>query len=170
MGQKPPDAPDWWTTDQWATPQAVVDREAKRLGLPSFELDVCAYDVDVAKADYFWSPEDDGLKQDWASTNWCNPPHSDPAPWVQRASVLSKIAGCLTVMLLPPSTSTRWFHEYIWDHEKYCGRPKVQINFLPGRIRFLDWEGKPGERPRYDNMLVTFWPIDMTGVREGQQR
>lgn len=158
MGQRPPNAPDWWTTDHWATPWAVVDREAARLGLTDgFDLDVCARNEDVAKANAYWAPEDDGLTQDWAAFNWCNPPHSEPAPWVQRASVLAAIADCTTVMLLPPSTSTRWFHEYIWDAGDGRPWPGVHVNFRPGRIRFLRWDGQPGDRPRHDNMIVTFW-------------
>jgi len=158
MGTAPVEAPDWWTTDHWATPWSVVVAEAKRLGLlDGFDLDVCARDDETAKAEHYWAPEDDGLKQPWMPFNWCNPPHSDPEPWVQRAALLAQVATCTTVMLLPPATSTGWFHQYIWDEINRRPRANVDIHFRRGRISFLRWDGQPGKSPRHDNMIVTFW-------------
>lgn len=48
-------------TDLWATPQAFFDQLNEEF---HFNLDVCATS-DNAKCDRFFSPEVDGLAQDW---------------------------------------------------------------------------------------------------------
>ena len=56
-------------TDLWATPQDLfneVDNEFH------FDLDVCAL-PENAKCKRYFSPEMDGLKQDWTGVCWCNP-------------------------------------------------------------------------------------------------
>lgn len=48
-------------TDLWATPQAFFDELNAEF---HFDLDPCAL-PDNAKCGKFFTPEDDGLKQDW---------------------------------------------------------------------------------------------------------
>lgn len=48
-------------TDLWATPQAFFDELDKEFG---FDLDVCAI-PENAKCERYFTPEQDGLKQEW---------------------------------------------------------------------------------------------------------
>ena len=51
-------------TDVWATPQDFFDRVN---AVFKFDLDVCAL-PENAKCERFFSPEQDGLAQDWTGT------------------------------------------------------------------------------------------------------
>lgn len=68
--------------DEWYTPRWLFDS----LGL-TFDIDVCSpidrAHVSVPTRRYF-TVEDDGLKQPWSGTVWCNPPYSTPAEWAYR--------------------------------------------------------------------------------------
>lgn len=58
-------------TPIWETPQALfeeLDREFH------FETDVCAL-PENAKCKRFFTPEMDGLMQEWTGVCWCNPPY-----------------------------------------------------------------------------------------------
>lgn len=69
-------------SDEWETPQDFfdeLDREFK------FTLDACAL-PENAKCDRYFTPEQDGLKQKWAGTVWCNPPYGrEIGKWVKKA-------------------------------------------------------------------------------------
>ena len=58
-------------TDIWSTPQDFFD---KLNAVFKFDLDVCAL-PENAKCERFFSPADDGLKQEWTGTCWMNPPY-----------------------------------------------------------------------------------------------
>ena len=77
---------------------------------------------------------------------FCNPPYdSSIGKWVAKAA--SREAE-VSVLLLPPSVDTAWFHDYIWGH-------RCEVRFLRGRLKF--WrEGKPGEAPRAGNLIAIF--------------
>lgn len=57
-------------TDLWSTPQEYFDGVSKEF---SFTLDVCALPENT-KCEKFFSPEIDGLSQDWKGVCWMNPP------------------------------------------------------------------------------------------------
>lgn len=110
-------------TDVWATPQDFFD---KVNAVFNFNLDVCAL-PDNAKCDRFFSPEDDGLKQEWTGTCWMNPPYSrEIAQWVNKASEEAK-KGSTIVALLPVRTDARWWQENCLNRE---------IHFIRGRLKF----------------------------------
>lgn len=56
-------------TDLWSTPQAVFDKLNKEFG---FDLDVCAI-PENAKCRRFFSPEQNGLVQEWRGICFMNP-------------------------------------------------------------------------------------------------
>jgi phage N-6-adenine-methyltransferase len=58
-------------TDMWATPQDFFDKLNAEF---NFELDVCATE-DNAKCSKYYSPEEDGLQQEWKGMCWMNPPY-----------------------------------------------------------------------------------------------
>lgn len=117
-------------SDMWATPQDFFDKLNKEF---RFTVDVCAV-RENAKCARFFSPEVDGLKQEWTGIAWCNPPYGrEIGKWVKKACESS----CTTVALLPARTDTKWFHEYILG--------KAEIRFVRGRLKF----GGALPRPRF---------------------
>ena len=108
-------------TDLWATPQEFFDELNKEF---AFTTDVCAI-PENAKCERFFTPEMDGLKQEWNGVCWCNPPYGkEIGKWVKKASE----SACTVVGLLPARTDTKWFHEHILG--------KAEIRFVRGRIKF----------------------------------
>lgn len=78
-------------TDQWATPQSFFDELNKEF---NFELDVCAL-PENAKCKKFFSPEQDGLKQQWSGVCWMNPPYGrEIGKWVKKASESAEREYC----------------------------------------------------------------------------
>lgn len=112
----------------------------------SFEFDPCPYCHDMS-----WN----GLDVEWKNRNYINPPYSRKLKeaFVKKAIEESK-AGKLCVMLLPVSTSTALFHDYIKPNAK-------EIRFVRGRISFEGVNtfgvmvGK-GSAPMHDSMIVIF--------------
>ncbi len=67
---------------EWATPQDFFERLNAEF---AFQLDVCAT-PDKAKCRRFFSPEDDGLAQNWRGVCWMNPPYGrEIGKWVRKA-------------------------------------------------------------------------------------
>ena len=56
-------------TDQWETPKDFFDDLD---ALFHFTLDACAL-PENAKCEKYFTPEMDGLKQEWGGVVWCNP-------------------------------------------------------------------------------------------------
>lgn len=80
-----------------------------------FSVDACALNADCAKVKRFYSPEQDGLKQNYAHESvWCNPPYSDIEPWVVKADHEMR-NGCRDwVMLLPQNRQEQpWWQTHI---------------------------------------------------------
>lgn len=95
-----------------------------------------------------------GLEGDWGTRNYVNPPFSRKLKeaFVKKAIEQSK-KGRLCVMLLPVSTSTALFHDWIKPNAK-------EIRFVRGRIRFLGTNTKgeyvTDKPPMHDSMIVVF--------------
>ena len=105
--------------DNWATPKYLLDKIRAEFG----EF----YDPCPLNADF------DGLAIDWPKdkTIFINPPYSRTLKeaFIKKAyhhSCVMRHALC--VMLLPVSTSTAIFHDYILG--------KAEIRFLRGRVKF----------------------------------
>lgn len=133
--------PAWWTGDEWSTPADFVARCAARFG--AFDLDVCAR-AETAKAPHFYSLADNGLTKPWYGHVWCNPPYSNPRPWVERAATSETRA----TLLLPASIDANWFHDFV--------EPHASVIYVRGRIRFLGWNGLPAGSPRAGNVLAIY--------------
>jgi phage N-6-adenine-methyltransferase len=89
------------TSDDWFTPRWLFDAA----GLV-FDVDVAA-PVDPSRrtcpARAYLTPIEDGLASPWHGIAWCNPPYSNPAPWIERFAVHST-GG----MMLVPAASAMW--------------------------------------------------------------
>jgi len=129
--------------DHWATPKSFYYKLNEEF---NFDFDPCPYDHDITK----W----DGLEVDWGKSNFINPPYSLKLKneFVIKAIQESR-KGKICVMLLPVSTSTKLFHEWILPE-------KPEIRFIKGRLKFGGYntkgeyvDNKPG---MHDSMLVIF--------------
>tara|TARA_R110000823_G_C15577243_1_gene462543 strand:- start:53 stop:499 length:447 start_codon:yes stop_codon:yes gene_type:complete len=130
------------TQDSWKTPSDFYELIHKRF---NFDFDPCPLNHDVNE----WN----GLELEWGNRNFCNPPYSRKAKelFVKKAIKESK-KGKLCVLLIPVSTGTKLFHDFI--------RPeKPEIEFIRGRLKFEGYNNK-GEfcdgAAMHDSMLVIF--------------
>lgn len=128
-------------TDLWATPPDFFNALNQEF---QFDLDVCAL-PENAKCPNFFSPEDNGLAQEWTGNCWCNPPYGrEIGKWVKKAAE----SNTLVVMLLPARTDTKWFHTYIYE------KPNVKTRFIPGRLKFGDGRNSAP----FPSMVCIFYP------------
>lgn len=110
-------------TDLWETPQDFFDKLNEEF---HFELDVCAL-PENAKCDRYYTPDRDGLKQEWNGVCWCNPPYGrDIRKWMKKAYESNTTVVCL----VPARTDTKWFHDWVLG--------KAEIRFVKGRLTFGD--------------------------------
>ncbi|MEV2910660.1 DNA N-6-adenine-methyltransferase [Paenibacillus larvae] len=126
-------------TDMWETPQYLFDDLNVEFG---FELDVCAL-PENAKCKRYFTPSEDGLKQEWKGVCWMNPPYGRQiSKWIQKAYE-SSLEGATVVGLVPSRTDTKWWHDYCM---------KGEIRFIKGRLKF---GGSPHNAP-FPNAVVIF--------------
>ena len=126
-------------SDNWQTPPELYDKLNKEF---DFDFDPCPINGK------------NGLTFDWGKRNFINPPYSRK---LKEAFVLRAIEearkGKLCVMLLPVSTSTVLFHEYIKPNAK-------EIRFLRGRVPFIGvntFDEKVTKKcGMHDSMVVVF--------------
>lgn len=118
-------------TAEWSTPQDLFNKLNDEF---HFTLDACAQPFN-AKCTKFFNPQQDGLKQSWKGERvFCNPPSGTKSfyQWVHKASDEARKKDTLVVMLLPVSTDSAWFKNYIYH------QPGVIIRFLPERVKFTN--------------------------------
>lgn len=159
------------SNDEYGTPQAFFDHYHR---IHHFTLDVCSTPP-LAKCKKFFTPAQDGLKQEWIGVCWMNPPYSALSDWVKKAYEAAKKNGAVVVALLPMFTDAAWFHDYA-SH--------ATIELLKGRLQFFN-QGTDGYSPfghgifvfrnesaRVGNRLAisldghrigTSWPRDVPG-------
>jgi site-specific DNA-methyltransferase (adenine-specific) len=103
-------------SDNWQTPPELYNKLNEEF---NFDFDPCPINGK------------NGLIGDWGERNFINPPYSRKLKevFVYKAIEQSK-KGKLCVLLLPVSTSTILFHDYINPNAK-------EIRFLKGRIKFI---------------------------------
>lgn len=96
-------------TDVWATPQDFFD---KLNAVFNFNLDVCALSEN-AKCERFFSPEQNGLKQEWTGTCWMNPPYGREIHFIRGrlkfgGSKSNAPFGCCVVVFRPSLNDVQW--------------------------------------------------------------
>jgi len=111
-------------TDNWGTPKNLYENLNDEF---DFDFDPCPYRNDF-----------DGLKIDWKKRNFVNPPYSNIKDWAKKCRDEQK-KGNLSVLLIPPRTDTKYFHEYIYKY--------AELRFIKGRLKFQNLE-KPKEKPK----------------------
>jgi phage N-6-adenine-methyltransferase len=124
--------------DMWRTPPEVFNYFNKDY---NFQCDVAASD-DNHLVDWYYTERTDGLNSIWIDTLdagdyvWCNPPYSNPLPWVAKCIWESRYNGIGSVLLLNMDMSTRWA-------ELLLSVNCTIITLTGGRIAFLNEHGKP---------------------------
>lgn len=95
------------TSDDWYTPRWIFDA----LGL-TFDLDVSSPPggPPFVPCRRYYTQEDDGLSSLWEGLVWCNPPYSNPTPWVHKW--IAHGNGLLLVVF----TKAKWY-EALWKSE-----------------------------------------------------
>ena len=140
--------------DDWATPKDLYDKLNAEF---DFEFDPCPY-----KHTMDWN----GLHIGWKQSNYINPPYTRDLKeaFVKKAVEESK-EGKLCVMLLPVSTSTKLFHEWIKPNAK-------EVRFLKGRVKFMGvntfGELVSNKCGMHDSMVVVFDGRPMTERQDEQ--
>lgn len=113
--------------DNYATPPQFYEALNKRF---NFDFDPCPYNEGEII--------EDGLKIDWGKSNFVNPPYSKKLKeaFIKKGIEEAK-KGKTSVFLIPVSTSTKLFHEWIKPNA-------TEIEFIKGRIKFgkIDKQGK----------------------------
>ncbi len=69
----------------------------------------------------------DGLREEWGTSTFVNPPYSEISIWLQKGYQESQ-KGKTVVFLIPSRTDTRWWHEFVMNAQ--------EIRFIRGRLRF----------------------------------
>jgi len=133
-------------SNEWYTPSQYV--EAAREVMGGIDLDPASNELAntrVVKATEYFTLEDDGLKQEWHSRVWLNPPYGDVGPQFVAKLIEEYEAGNVTqaILLVNPRTDTAWFQP-LFDYT---------LCFTAGRIRFWKQDGS-GESPTTGSVLV----------------
>ena len=108
----------------WETPHNIFNKLDNEF---NFTLDVCAL-AETAKCKKYYTPDTDGLKQEWNGTCWMNPPYGRQiGEWLKKAYEES-LKGNTIVCLIPSRTDTKYWHDY-------CMKAS-EIRFVKGRLKF----------------------------------
>ena len=132
-------------SDNWATPKALYDQLDAEF---HFDFDPCPLNTGEI------THETNGLLIECGQRNFVNPPYSRKLKeaFVKLAIDYAK-KGRLCVMLLPVSTSTALFHDFIQPNAS-------EIRFLRGRVAFdgitASGERSNGLKGMHDSMIVIF--------------
>lgn len=133
--------------DVRATPPdlfAVLDQEF------GFETDVCALPHNTKCTNYF-TPEVNGLTQEWTGICFMNPPYGrEMGVWL-RKGLESARRGATVVCVIPSRTDCLWWHEYVMRAS--------EVRFLRGRVIF---GGSENPAP-FPTAIVVFRPGDEIG-------
>lgn len=134
-------------TDVRGTPLKVFRAIQREFNI-EFDLDVCAM-ANNRMVDNYFGPDQrhaslrDALAEGliWShhgTAMWMNPPYSEIPIWLARARLeVATEDEARVVALLPSSTSSRWWHSYIWNRHRAEWRPLVRrVQFWPKRINF----------------------------------
>jgi site-specific DNA-methyltransferase (adenine-specific) len=128
----------------WETPWSVFHEYDAEF---HFTLDVCAT-AETTKCTRYFSPDEDGLVQDWGDEIcWMNPPYGRAMGlWMEKA-YRSALAGATVVCLVPSRTGTTWWHAWVLE--------KAEIRPRQGRITFVGAPDPAG----FDSVAVIYRPF-----------
>lgn len=136
----------------WETPQDLFD---KLDNVFNFEIDVCAL-PENAKCDTYFTPEMNGLSQDWNNTCWMNPPYDkkEQPKWVEKAYNESVKNNSTIVCLIPARVDNKIWHNIVFPNAS-------NICFIKGRLKF----GNSKNSAPFPSALITFGNVTNEQVR-----
>ncbi len=143
--------------DCWQTPQWLFEALTLEFG---FWLDVAANEQN-ALCPYFLTLENDALKSDWVSHGaiWCNPPYSNPKPWIEKAAEQCIKQNKAVVMLVPADQSTSWYSLALKSVDE------IRL-IVDGRINFIDPRtGKEKKGNSKGSMFLIWRPYSQPQAR-----
>lgn len=137
--------------NEWETPQWLFDILDEEF---AFTVDVCAL-PENAKCQKYYTPEDNGLAQDWSGeTVWANPPYSPVSimrEWLLKAYDAS-LQGSVVVSLIPAKTDTNYFQNIAMQGE---------VRLIKGRLHF----GNAKNTAQFGSAVVIFRPDGYKKIR-----
>ena len=114
-----------------------------------FVTDVCALPHNT-KCERFFSPEVNGLAQEWTGVCFMNPPYGrEMGVWIKKG-LDSARRGATVVCVIPSRTDAMWWHEYVMRAS--------EVRFLRGRETF---GGSENPAP-FPTAIIVFRPDDET--------
>lgn len=122
-------------SDHWRTPTSLYKKLDQEFG---FNFDPCPFNE---------KPEFDGLRTEWGTSTFCNPPYSDWQDWVKKGHEES-CKGKLVVFLVASRTDTKVFHDIIIPYA-------TEIRFLRGRLKFIGQKGTARSAP-FPSAIIIF--------------
>lgn len=150
------------TKQDYRSPKNFIDAISERFGVPTFDL-AATRGEQIHTALAYYTPEQDSLKQSWASLSeptfaddafggnkhfawhrvvYLNPPFKRAEPWAEKLAAECRFLRRWTLMLTPASIGTEWFAKHLDG--------KVLTLGLRPRLTF---EGTPDPYPK-DLMLL----------------
>ena len=126
------------------TPKEIWEQLSKEF---NFTIDACASDKNHL-VDRYWTKEQDALKQDWNNEIiYCHPMFNQHTPKFIKKAIES---NSLCVFLLPASTNSKYFHDYLWCSYNHRPKENIQIRFLqkPKGYYGFHFANENGEIPK----------------------
>jgi hypothetical protein len=148
----PPTYPQTSGDYEWYTPVEIVTLVQAVLGDIDVDPASCARAQETVQARTFYTLEDDGLRQPWHGTVFCNPPYQMPDVARFCGKLIEELdAGHTTeaVLLVNSVTETAWFQRIAPRAAALC--------FPNERIPFIHTT-KDGMRPCQGQTLLYFGP------------
>jgi len=133
----------------WQTPKELFDELRKEFDI---QLDACTSGQNPLDSPFFYALDQDnnGLKLNWQTWTFCNPPYIETLDWLHKAWLENIKRNVSSILLLPARTDTKWFHSYVWDQRFHRPIDGVEIRFIKGRLKF---GGSENSAP-FPSMLV----------------
>lgn len=124
---------NWSKNDNWETPDYILDWIKDKIFQGQDFFDPCPLAIDEGGGNY--KIQFDWLEIDWQKNNFVNPPYNitDKPRFVKKAFDEYQKWN-KSVLLIPSTTETKWFHEYLAWH--------AGIYFIKGRVKFKGYNSK----------------------------
>ena len=137
---------------EWYTPPEVVALVRQVLGTIDVDPASCAAAQQVVNATRYYTLEEDGLRQRWPGTVFCNPPYHMPEIARFCGKLLEELDAQQTteaILLTNSVTDTDWFHRVAPRADALC--------FTDGRMQFVH-ATRDGLRPCQGQAVFYFGP------------
>ena len=143
----------------YGTPAEFIRAVVKRFGPLGFDL--AASKSNTVVRGYFFTAEENALKQNWAaalngSLGWLNPPFERLDLWAAKCAQEAQ-RGARVLLLAPGSTGANWY----WNHVA----PHAAVLSIAPRLEFDGYvnpkTGKPDPYPK--DLILAAYGLGVTG-------